>query len=53
MSWFDVFALINLGCVFLSGWVAVRCFNRGDSTMGWFNVFASSLNAGIFMNHFR
>lgn len=39
--------LINVGFVFFSGWLAIRCFNQGSVSAGYLNLIASALNAAI------
>jgi hypothetical protein len=46
MTWTD-WNYINVFFVFVSGWMAISCFDNGNEGAGWFNLFASSLNAAI------
>jgi hypothetical protein len=42
---------VNLLFVFVSGYFAVQCFQEGNKFWGWFNVFASAMNAAsVLMN---
>lgn len=45
------FYLINLACIFLSWHWAKEAFANGNKIGGWFNVFASALNAAIVLNY--
>ena len=35
--------------MFVSGYFAVQCFQEGNKFWGWFNVFASAMNAACFL----
>lgn len=48
----DLLYLINIFCVWFSWKVANQCFEYGNTTAGWLNIFASSLNAVIVLDHF-
>ena len=48
----DLLYLLNIFCVWFSWRVAGVCFDRGNNTAGWLNIFASSLNAVIVLDHF-
>jgi len=48
----DLLYLINIFCVWFSWRVASHCFEHGNTTAGWLNIFASSLNAVIVLDHF-
>jgi len=37
--------MVNLMFVFVNGYFAVQCFQYGNKFWGWFNVFASAMNA--------
>ena len=45
-----LFALINLMLAVLSWKWATDAFNNGHNGLGWFNIFASALNAAAFAN---
>lgn len=47
MEWFAIF---NLILAILSWKWAVQSFNNGANGAGWFNIFASALNAAAFAN---
>lgn len=51
-SYFDLFYLINLACVFFSWKWAMVAFDDGNKLGGYLNLFASALNAAIILNHF-
>lgn len=51
-EWFDLLYLITLFCVWFSWHVASQCFDRDEDFLGYFNLFASALNAVVFVNHF-
>ena len=44
--------LINFVCVIFSGWVALGCFQRGSTGLGYLNLFASALNAALIVARF-
>jgi hypothetical protein len=48
----EAFFLINLVLVFVSWHWATRAFENGANVAGWFNIFASALNAAVIANHF-
>lgn len=52
MEWWELLFFVNLVCVGISANFAKECFDEGNQVGGWLNVFASALNAGIFLNHF-
>jgi hypothetical protein len=43
---------INLLFIFVSGYFAVQCFQDGRAFWGWFNVFASAMNAAVIARNF-
>lgn len=47
----DFILLINLLCVFVSGYWAIYSFNRGLTSSAWLNLFASALNAAVVASH--
>lgn len=49
---YQLFYLLNLACVFLSWKWAMEAFNVGNKFGGYFNLFASALNAVIIFDHF-
>ena len=51
-SYWDLLFLINVVCVFVSWKWATVAFKEGNQFGGWFNLFASALNAAIVLNHF-
>ena len=48
----ELFYLVNVACVIVSWRVATKCFDDGDTGCGYFNIFASALNASIVLNRF-
>ena len=48
----DALYLINVLCIFVSWKFATTCFNEGNKTGGYLNLFASALNAAIVASHF-
>jgi len=44
--------LLNVGCTIFSGWVAIGCFQRGNTSAGYLNLFASALNAALIAARF-
>lgn len=51
-SYFELFYLLNLACVFLSWKWAMEAFSVNNKFGGYANLFASALNAAIILNHF-
>ena len=43
--------IVNLMFVFFSGYLAVQCFQVGATFWGWFNLFASAMNAASVLLH--
>jgi hypothetical protein len=49
MEWLYLF---NVMFIFVSGYLAIRCFNNGNPVTGYMNLFASALNAALVAVHF-
>ena len=44
----NLLIIFNLVFAYLSWKWAMESFNNGHNTAGWFNIFASALNAAVF-----